>query len=269
MLFSNDAIARMLQESFEPVWESVRPVPVLTLDFGNGRVLTRTLHGNIASYVCTAEGTVLDVLPGIYDAASFSRQIDQLRLLHTYWKSKDPAAGDTALRDYHLTQAAALAKNMTPGHFVAGRDVSKVRIERPAKDLMVRFVPPRPGAARAPTPTVARTAVKPDRRDVGKGVSELPAKKFVAGSADDGGAARPGHDADVARWTELLQDTQINEQERRLQIHQRLAGATATPRALTKWLYAEVLHADLDDPYLGLGPILTGDYPFEVGKSER
>ena len=38
--------------------------------------------------------------------------------------------------------------------------------------------------------------------------------------------------------------------------------AQAQPAALTKWLYKEVLHADLDDPYLGLGPALFASYPF-------
>ena len=31
---------------------------------------------------------------------------------------------------------------------------------------------------------------------------------------------------------------------------------------MTRWLDREVLHADLDDPYLGLGKILFDTYPF-------
>jgi len=109
VLFSNHQIVARLQNFFEPVWESVRPVPTLTLDFGNGNVLTRTLNGNIASYVCTAEGKVLDVLPGIYDAAGYMTQLDQMRLLHGYYDAKPASERETALRDYHRTQAEALA----------------------------------------------------------------------------------------------------------------------------------------------------------------
>src|SRR5262245_20389764 len=101
----------MITNYFEPVWESGRPVPTLTLDFGNGNVLTRTLNGNIASYVCTAEGKVLDVLPGIYDATSFRNQLDQLWLLYWYHRSKPVGERESALRDYHRTQAEALAKD--------------------------------------------------------------------------------------------------------------------------------------------------------------
>jgi len=74
---------------------------------------------------------------------------------------------------------------------------------------------------------------------------------------------KSGRGTEVAKWSELYEDTQINEKSRRLLIHQRLIVETPTPAGLTKWLYPEVLHADLDDPYLGLGPLLSGDYPFK------
>jgi hypothetical protein len=69
--------------------------------------------------------------------------------------------------------------------------------------------------------------------------------------------------ADVADWKLLAEDTRQNETGRRRQIHEMLAGAgLRKPEALTKRLYKEVLHADLDDPYLGLGTTLFAHYPF-------
>jgi hypothetical protein len=41
---------------------------------------------------------------------------------------------------------------------------------------------------------------------------------------------------------------------------------------VTKKLYKEVLHADLDDPYLGLGPTLFAGYPFageDLGREDK
>ena len=70
MLFSQDRVADFINANFEPAWESVRPVPVVRIDFGNGTVLTRTLHGNILTSVCTADGKVLDALPVIYTEAA-------------------------------------------------------------------------------------------------------------------------------------------------------------------------------------------------------
>ena len=68
---------------------------------------------------------------------------------------------------------------------------------------------------------------------------------------------------DVANWKLLAEDTQAQ--------RERSAGGKFTrcsPKTrlsldkLTKWLYKEVLHADLDDPYLGLGNVLFANYPF-------
>jgi hypothetical protein len=55
VLFSRDDVSDYINRNFEPAWESVRPVPIVRIDFGNGRTATRTLHGNVASYVCSAD----------------------------------------------------------------------------------------------------------------------------------------------------------------------------------------------------------------------
>jgi len=255
VLFSNDFLVKFIHESFEQVWESVRPVPTLTIDFGNGKTITRTLHGNIASYVCTADGQVLDILPGMYSSDAYLNQLNQMWLLHAYLQKKDTSERERALREYHQTQADALAKNIIPGQFTE-MDMSKLRIERSAKNLMIRFLPPRsaaPAPATAPSTTV--TAMNhAEKADVGKGRIERPIKKFFVSMQKD----------DVWQWQEFVQDTLINEQSRRLQIHQQLAKiGSPQPAAITRWLYAEVLHADLDDPYLGLGSLLYGSYPFK------
>jgi hypothetical protein len=41
------------------------------------------------------------------------------------------------------------------------------------------------------------------------------------------------------------------------------------PDAIVKWLYKDVLHADLDDPYLGLGDVLFKNYPFAEEDARR
>ena len=68
---------------------------------------------------------------------------------------------------------------------------------------------------------------------------------------------RPG--SDLAQWGLLAEDTWRNESQRRRLIHERLAGGPTRPEQIKRWLYREVLQADLDDPYLGLGDALFGD----------
>ncbi|MFP6614277.1 MAG: hypothetical protein VB835_18350 [Pirellulales bacterium] len=77
----------------------------------------------------------------------------------------------------------------------------------------------------------------------------------------------------LARWHILAKDTAINESIRREAIHRYMIERSLKfdsdnpgllmPRNVTKWLYREVLNADIDDPYLGLGKVLFASYPFK------
>ncbi len=230
MLFSDKKIADYINNNFEPVWQSVRPVPIVHIDFGNGQVLTRTLHGNIATYVCNGQGQVLDILPGIYQPEVYLDRLQQFFLLAKFaGRARGAEQLQTTLVSYHTSVARELEKNLEPSRFVDVADFSKVLIERGTKVLFLPGGKPHGEAV----PTAARPA-------------SLNAT------------------ADLANWKALLEDTTLNESERREKIHTILAASKlTTPKEVTKWLYREVLHADLDDPYLGLGPTLFGSYPFK------
>ena len=58
-------------------------------------------------------------------------------------------------------------------------------------------------------------------------------------------------------------DSEVNELIRRKAIHEYLAvRPDLRPDDMKRWLFKEVLHADLDDPQLGLGVVLNANYPF-------
>jgi hypothetical protein len=229
VLFSSTEVAKFINDNFEAAWESVRPVPIVTIDFGNGTKMTRTLHGNIATYVCKDDGQVLDVLPGIYEPVEYRKQLDQFRLL---WRYAYPSTfgGPTLadrVKDYHNRQAAALKANKPPEVLVMNGGFSKGRIENPVK-LMVAGAQP---AASAQAPELPKTSTAAEQ---------------------------------IAGWKVLAEDTQLNESVRRLQIHEKMVETgLVTPDKLVKWLYKDVLHVDLDDPYLGLGETLFANYPFK------
>lgn len=229
MLFSSDEVSGYINDHFEPVWESVRPVPIVTIDFGNGHKITRTLNGNIATHVCAPDGSVLDILPGVYTADVYRQQLEQLVLLHKYVTPLRPGGGGVAarLKDYHQQQAALLAKNQPPATLVEVESgPSILGIER----------------------TVQLVAGGRSNRGVdraARGVPPAPPAEKLAG------------------WKELAEDTRINETVRRRMVHEKLSAAgRVDSKDVTKWLYKEVLKADLDDPYLGLGDILNRQYPF-------
>ncbi len=228
MLFSNDQIAQFINGSFEATWENVREVPIVTIDFGGGHVVNRTLNGNIATYLCTSSGDILDVLPGIYEPVTYRSALEEFVKLNLWANEKGTDVADRA-KSHHLLQAKALAQGQPPLKFEAQLNITKSKIERSTKFVL----------SPQPLPNV-----QPD---------EPTAVTTTEYSKDD-----------IARWKVLAEDTQINETERRLLIHRHLAGMDlAKPVDLKKWLYREVLHADLDDPYLGLGEMLFANYPFD------
>jgi hypothetical protein len=231
-LFSQPRVADFLNQTFEPVWESVRPVPIVRIDFGNGKVLTRTLHGNILTAICTPDGLLVDALPGIYTESVY---LDRLNVLATVARNAQAAAEprrDVLVRAYHRGQAQALKKNADPRKAAADRlrlAVTKSVIETPIElALLPMVVLPVP-------PAEAKSETKP-----------------ALSAAED-----------VANWKTLQEDTTLNERTRRLQIHELLAGTgLVAPAKVTRPIYKDVLHADLDDPYLGLGTVLFPTYPF-------
>ncbi|MFT7620458.1 MAG: hypothetical protein ACI97A_004115 [Planctomycetota bacterium] len=205
MLFSDKRIAATINSKFEAVWQSLRPVPMVTVDFGNGIVLHRTLHGNIATFVCNGGGNVLDVLPGIYAPEAYDEHLTRLSQVHGKMTMRYGAnPGAKVLSAYHqetLNRITRLPTAVTSS-FLAPRTVN------PAHDLL-------------------------------------------------GAKAN-----DLASWAALQRDTEINEGIRRVKIHRKLAKlGSVRPRDITKWLYREILDADLDDPYMGLREALIDSHP--------
>jgi hypothetical protein len=223
VLFSNPQIAAYINENFEPTWQSVRPVPTVQIDFGNGNVIKRTLHGNIATYACSSDGKVLDVLPGLYKPNTYLDALKQFRLLAQF-TTRNGKVDQSRLLQYHSLTATALSKDNEPGRFQDGKEIAFVCLPRKFN----------------------REAVDGD----------VDPKDCTIKSAEA-----------VANWATLTRETLYNETHKRLQIHRKLLQAgSVQPQQITSWLYRDVLHADIDDPLLGLGPTLTATYPFRSGQ---
>lgn len=78
VLYSNAEVSKMLGERFVLHWQSVRPAPRVSIDFGDGRKLERTLTGNSIHYILDVNGNPIDALPGLYGPAAFLRSLDRI-----------------------------------------------------------------------------------------------------------------------------------------------------------------------------------------------
>lgn len=75
LLYPSAELNQVLTDRFILHWESERPAPRVTIDFGHGRKLQRTITGNSIHYILDPDGNVADVLPGLYSAFIFTNEL--------------------------------------------------------------------------------------------------------------------------------------------------------------------------------------------------
>ncbi len=75
LLYSNSEISKYLRENYVLHWKSVRPAPKVTIDFGDGRKIERTLTGNSIHYILDENGVIIDALPGLYNPSGFLKYL--------------------------------------------------------------------------------------------------------------------------------------------------------------------------------------------------
>jgi hypothetical protein len=107
-LYANAEVSKALRENYVLHWQSVRPVPRVTIDFGDGRKLERTLTGNSAHYILTPAGEVIDVLPGLYGPRAFLEKIVAGASEARRLAAVDAAERPQAIAQYHAERLVAL-----------------------------------------------------------------------------------------------------------------------------------------------------------------
>ena len=151
VLYPNAEVSKMLRDRFILHWQSVRPAPRITIDFGDGRKVERTLTGNSIHYILDANGVPIDALPGLYGPAAFLRSLD--RIENVFKELAKP--GDRKLA-HHRERLNAINLD-----WVA--DIQKSGGKIPQGLVLVRFEDGRPTAievaARAITKMVTEASI--------------------------------------------------------------------------------------------------------------
>ncbi len=215
VLYANANVSKLLRERFVLVWASERPVPIVTIDYGDGRVLKRTITGNSIHYVLDADGSVVDALPGLYDPVKFSELVTaaadaamttSIESRREYWERSRAALAAEWRRDSggetstssplpmpFLTTPAAPAPHAADA---MPRAMSKGRVESPL--VRAAFPPPQPQPQSAPKPNAVAAA----RRADGKSIVEIP---MLARLSDDFAQqlSEAAESADDATWERI------------------------------------------------------------------
>ena len=90
VLYSNATVSQSLRDRFILHWETERPAAIITIDFGDGRKLQRTITGNSIHYILDNEGRLLDAVPGLYGPASFLSRLTDGETLFQQLRTATP-----------------------------------------------------------------------------------------------------------------------------------------------------------------------------------
>ena len=293
-LYPNAEVSKYLREHFILHWQTVRPVPRITIDFGDGRKIERTITGNSVHYVLDSQGNPIDALPGLYGPKAFlkllasaeqtatqcaalnaSQRAEYLRAWHSraraeilrQWNEDTAATGGSATA--LSTPLKASLNQGVPSAQTAGKlAIAKSAAESP----MLRSL--RPGAKRplslgdneVPEEVWARIAMLhgDDARLDARAESVVLSKTSSALQASQRAVSKRLVENPVLTTLRNLQrsiaeDTVRNEFSLHLQVHdwfvQGLAP-TELPRLNAK-VYAELFLMPETDPWLGLVPANT------------
>ena len=168
-LYANTETSAYLRTNFVLHWQSVRPVPRVTIDFGDGRKLERTLTGNSIHYVLDSDGRAIDALPGLYGPKAFLRGLVNALQAHQALLATSPDRRDAVLIDYHRQRIAALGAAWQNDIRQLGRTSPDRTSQAVAETPQARLA--KSSGPNAPDTPAAATAAP---RAVAKGVVEVP-----------------------------------------------------------------------------------------------
>jgi hypothetical protein len=239
-LYPNAAVRRTLSTQFVLHWQSMRNVPRITIDLGNGNKIERTITGNSLHMILDERGRPIDVVPGLYAAETFVQILQDARPVAIHGATMDGAEFQQNRAAYHLNQLASIQKSWeqacgTAGPLAIGTDhpaeiwtrIANVAHRQPVLDDDAR----RAVIDRAPPAEVAGA------RAFGKSLAETPMMRLVR---------------NVSRM--INEDSVRNEYHLHVSLHKWFAYEPAMQdrEAIVKRTYAELFLSPLDDPWFGL-----------------
>jgi hypothetical protein len=274
-LYANAETSKFLRDNFVLYWSSERPVPRVTIDFGDGRKIERTTTGNSAHYVMDERGHVLDVLPGLYAPIVFRTELAKSLELAKKVRKLDDAPLLDAVIAFHQKELQATSKQFSAvagtqyiaryGRLIGAAEIGEKAVRTAQMATMTK--------ARVETPDLRAIGIDAgsiDPKDlsqwatIGQKVWNLgidkPAALLDASSTALVEKLRAGNptatskDAMLARLEQaILADTALNQFSLRNQIRREIVRSNDLGfTVLNDNIYAYVFHTPKWDAWLGL-----------------
>jgi hypothetical protein len=239
-LYANDEISKTLRENFVLHWKSVRPVPKVTIDFGDGRKLERTITGNSAHYILTPDGDVVDCLPGLYGPQAFLTKLGEGLEMAKSVSGLGATERREALVAWHNAQFSKLSAEF-------GREVAALD---DARSQLANVPPAAGGVPRADAAAaIARPKMRMEARLIAGALPTLP---------------EPGQLEDEAVWQAIAArhagEAKLDPASRDLIRSENPLAAVAGRLAITKRI--------VEDPLLKLVASLESSIALDTVKNE-
>jgi hypothetical protein len=287
VLYPDATVGNVLRSQYILHWQTYRPVPKLTIDFGDGRKIERTITGNSVHYVLTPDGRVVDAIPGLYGPVAFLRALNEAHLIEGDWNEPDFA---NRLVTYHT-------KRLADTRFTWDADLRNLGVADPA---LPKLTPvnakgqPAPTAAAGARITASKALVEirpivaltPDRQTLAARTDDAVWAKLAALHAEDAhldngsraviyekAGAVAANRLTTSKWRvedptlrmirnferSVAEDTVRNEYLFHSQIHEWFIQnqVPAKLEELNDKVYAELFLMPKSDPWLGLVPADT------------
>ncbi|MDX2097455.1 MAG: hypothetical protein SFW36_06725 [Leptolyngbyaceae cyanobacterium bins.59] len=279
-LYPNAEVSAFLRDRYILHWESVRPVPQITIDFGDGRKLQRTLTGNSIHYILDASGRPVDALPGLYGPQAFLKHLKQSGELARKVSRLPESERDRFLRQYHRDRLTAVQTQWE-------QELKQLGIATPPRLLEGQLTPEQtPTAAQAAPIAVTKMMVETPLLRALRLASET--RQTLTDLTDQSAWSRLAalHQEEARLDTNSLAlirakrsrtpnppepleatvrnfeftmalDTVRNEYLVRSQLHQWFwqGRNTQEVKALNEQVYAQLFLTPSSDPWLGLSPL--------------
>jgi hypothetical protein len=274
-LYPNQEISQQLKENFILHWQTVRPVPKVTIDFGDGRKLERTITGNSIHYILDSSGRPIDAIPGLYGPKAFLKQLQQAQIIAKDLGKQNGEKYTILLQQYHQRRLDHIQNQWRT-------DLSKLGIQSPPRLIeLTNNSSSSPSAALAGSLAVSKSVVERPilnsiQPEISKTSSEildqatwnrlarlyqndakldrnsiaLIADKKLPNTTDKNDLSKVIRNFE----TVMALDTVRNEYMLHRQIHQWFVNENSTSdvNQLNEKVYAELFLTPSSDPWLGL-----------------
>lgn len=278
-LYANQSLAAQLRQQFILHWSSERPVPKVTIDFGDGRQLQRTVTGNSIHYVLDSQGRPIEAIPGLYGPQAFAQQLTQIAQFYQRFQTTPVSDQTEVLRQYHYERLAQVQAQWWQSLKDAGIKTPPQLMEFPSQ----------------PSPSASPTAAMAAPIAMTKMITEAPLVRMMTPATAN--RNRLGRVTDEAAWRKLARryqnqakldansltlmrsklapnqrsqlqtiarqfersmalDTVRNEYQLRSQLHQWFSEQSAIMNfdQLNRRVYSQLFLTPANDPWLGLMP---------------